>query len=72
MAYYPYALATFSPTIENSNLGVINNVGDLNAEIKVVYDISSAANLEKIELLDLKNNSLGELNFNNLTQQNED
>ena len=72
MAYYPYALATFSPTIENSNLGVINNVGDLNAEIKVVYDISSAANLEKIELLDFKNNSLGELNFNGLTQQNED
>lgn len=72
VAYYPYALATFSPTIENNVLGLINNVGDLPAELHIIYDISSAASLNKIELFNLKNNSLGELNFSGITQQGKD
>ena len=72
VAYYPYALATFSPTIENNSLGLINNVGDLEAELHTIFDINSAAGLEKIELFDLKNNSLGQLNFSGITQQDED
>ena len=69
MAYYPYALATFSPVVENAPFGLINNTGDLDAEIKLIYDIGTATNLEKIELFDLKGNLLKELNFNGITQQ---
>jgi len=63
VAYYPYALATFSPSIENAPSGLINNIGDLPGIIKLTYDINFAINLSKVELLDLENNSLGELNF---------
>lgn len=71
VAYYPYALATFSPTIENSGVGLINNVGDLPAQLKITYDMSMASNLSKIELYDLKNNLLNSLEFNNISQVGE-
>lgn len=71
VAYYPYALATFSPSIENAPSGLINNIGDLPGIIKLTYDINFAINLSKVELLDLENNSLGELNFEGIEKQYE-
>lgn len=71
MAYYPYAFATFSPTVENTTTGQINNIGDLPAEIKLTYDIGTAASLGTIELFDLEEHSLGKLMFSGITQQDE-
>lgn len=71
VAYYPYALATFSPKIENVSWGLINNIGDLTAKISVIYDINTAMGLSTIELRDLKGNSLGIMGFEEISKQGE-
>lgn len=68
IAYYPYAFATFSPTIENNAMASINNVGDLDAKIELIYDINIAPNLSTIELFNSENNNIGKLEFNNIYQ----
>lgn len=72
IAYYPYALATFSPTVHNKEIGPINNVGDLNAQLKITFDASHATSLSKIWLEDLKGDVIGELNIDGLTLQDND
>ena len=37
IAYYPYAMATFSPAIHDASKGDINNLGDLPAWLKIYY-----------------------------------
>lgn len=70
IAYYPYALATFSPFIMNSNEALINNVGDLPAEIKVYYSLDSTPT--EIKIIDLKGNQVGLLTFNPIEKQGND
>lgn len=72
VAYYPFAFATFSPTIKNNGIGLINNVGDLPAQLQIIYDIENVSNLTKIQLFDLENNVIGELNFKDFVKQGED
>ena len=72
VAYYPYALATFSPFFLNTNTAIINNVGDLDAELKITYKISDAANLKEIRLKDIKGVQLGILEFDNIQKQGND
>lgn len=72
VAYYPYALATFSPEINNKNTAQINNIGDLPAEIKVIYDINTAATLNTILLSDLSGTQLNILSVSGITKQGDD
>ncbi len=72
IAYYPYALATFSPTVRNKEIGPINNVGDLNAQLKISFDEAHVASLRKMWLEDLKGNTIGELNIEDVVLQNDD
>ena len=72
VAYYPYALATFSPKVENAINATLNNPGDLDADLKVIYDINMVMNLTSIALYDLKGNQLGVLNFDGMTKQGSD
>jgi hypothetical protein len=58
-AFYPYATATFSPSINNSTEGIINNVGDLSAQLKIYYTNAPTS----ITLKDLKDNELGKITF---------
>ena len=69
VAYYPYALATFSPTIENNTIASLNNTGDLPGEIRIIYDINLISNLTSIILYDKDNNQLGILNFSGMEKQ---
>jgi len=68
IAYYPYALATFSPNFLNATTAVINNTGDLGAFIKIFYTISNATGLTTIQLKDMNNNQLNELKFRGFTK----
>ena len=61
IAYYPYALATFSPSVNNSTHGSVNNVGDLPAQLKIYFSADSLPTL--ISLRDLGDNELGRLTF---------
>ena len=70
VAYYPYALATFSPFVKNSNEAVINNVGDLPAEIKIYYSLDSAPS--EIKLQDLDGSLLSKLTFKPFEKQDND
>lgn len=72
VAYYPYALATFSPFFLNKNEAMINNVGDLNAKLKIVYKINNARNLTNLILEDLNGDQLGILEFNRIEKQGND
>lgn len=71
VAYYPYALATFSPYIMNESEAILNNIGDLNAEIKIIYPISNVSSLSSITLNNLKNEQIGIMNFNPIEKQGE-
>ena len=70
VAYYPYALATFSPFIKNSNEAMMNNVGDLPAEIRAYYSLDSAPS--EIKIQDLNGKQLGILTFNSFEKQDDD
>ena len=72
VAYYPYALATFSPFFLNTDIAMINNVGDLDAQIKILYKMSNAENLSSLTLEDIKNNQIDILKFNQIENQGED
>lgn len=72
VAYYPYALATFSPTITNATTATINNIGDLDAQLKIYYTINNAKNLKSIKILNLNGSVISQLNFNNITAQGND
>ena len=61
VAYYPYAMATFSPRIENATHGSVNNAGDLPAEIRTYFSTESLP--VEITLHDLKGKLLGKLTF---------
>ena len=37
VAYYPFALATFSPTFRNAKTAVLNNNGDLPAQLQIIF-----------------------------------
>lgn len=69
VAYYPYALATFSPFVKNNNEAVINNVGDLPAEIKIYYSLENAPS--EIQLQDLEGNVLNKLTFKPFERQSD-
>ena len=72
VAYYPYAMATFSPTINGTN-GMINKVGDLEAELKIIYALEDDLSFT-LQLKDLDNNQLGLLKLEDIQPQmdNED
>lgn len=72
VAYYPYALATFSPKVENAINASLNNTGDLDAELKLIYDINFVSNLTEIAIYDQKGNRQSVLNFENITKQGAD
>lgn len=72
IAYYPFALATFSPHLDNTNTGIINNVGDLEAEIKTIYSLEELSSLQ-LQLQALNEDILGLLKMEQITpQSNED
>ena len=67
IAYYPYAIATFSPSIKNTTQGTINNVGDLPAQLKIYF---SANNLpQQITLQNLKGEIIGKMTFKGFAVQ---
>ena len=70
IAYYPYAMATFSPSINNTNHGGINNVGDLPAELKIYFSSDNLPTL--IKLNDPKDNQIGKMTFKTFSLEGED
>ena len=70
IAYYPYAMATFSPSINNANNGGINNAGDLPAELKIYFAHNSLPTL--IKLNDNKGRQLGKMTFKPFSLENGD
>ena len=70
VAYYPYAMATFSPSVTNATNGAINNVGDLPAQLKIYFSADSLPT--SIWLNDLKNNQLGKMTFKTITMESGD
>ena len=69
VAYYPYAFGTFSPTLYNVKEGLINNTGDLDAQLKFYYTIANARSLTTITLKNLNGTQLKVLKFTGITQQ---
>lgn len=67
VAYYPYALATFTPVFQNTNAVQITNDGDLDAELEIYYTAEQARSLTQIKLNDANNQQLSVLNFNTIT-----
>jgi len=39
IAYYPFAFGVESPTLFNAKAGMINNTGDLPANLKITYNL---------------------------------
>lgn len=72
VGYYPYALATTSPKVRKASEGIINNSGDLNAQLKIYFDINDIQSVQRIELFDSKDNILGGLYFQNMVKQSDD
>ena len=72
VAYYPYGIST-KPVIVNGALkGKVLNPGDLPTDVKIFYSMSDAASLTKVEMLNSKEQSVGKLNFSELTQLGSD
>ena len=70
VAYYPYATATFSPSIKNAKVGHINNVGDLPAQLKIYF--STTTSPITLTLKSLDNKQLGKLTFEGFSLQSGD
>lgn len=63
IAYYPFAMATFSPFVKSNTTAVLNNVGDLPAQIKICYPINGATVSLELRMESLEGNLLGIMNF---------
>lgn len=74
IAYYPFAFSVESPTIFNAKIDIINNIGDLPANLKIIYDLEQLEEKEIIlrlrETLDGAN--LNYLKLSNITTLNGD
>lgn len=65
VAYYPFAFAVVSPYLVYSNGGiVVNNIGDLPANIQIVYNLNNIGNTITIELRKKQNSAnIGQLSL---------
>ena len=75
IAYYPFAFSVETPTIFNDTAGMINNTGDLSANVQILYKFENLID-EGILTLDLKEqpnqNSIEHLKLEGISQQSGD
>lgn len=71
IAYYPFAFGTISPYLAYSNSGAfINNTGDLEAKIQIVYNLNNIGNNILIELKkENTEENIGQLELTNIIHQ---
>ena len=69
IAYYPFAYAVNSPELVYDASGsVINNIGDLPANIEIIYNLNNVNGDINLQLKDDKNTlTIGQLNLVNIT-----
>lgn len=66
VAYYPYALGVVSPHLDNTTGGIINNNGDMSANLEIIYSISNSNfNGCTLNLKDINENIIGALTLGN-------
>ena len=68
IAYYPFAFGTASPSIEyNQNGGEINNVGDMPANLSIIYQLNSISNVV-LSLEQPLSTQVGQLTLSNISK----
>lgn len=73
VAYYPYAFSVISPKLTYSENGaIINNNGDISANLQIIFSLDSIPALVHLELRDESNKSIGEMNLVDIKQESED
>ena len=68
VAYYPFAFSVVSPSVAwNQNGAIINNSGDLPANIEIVYDLDTIDGDILVELrLDGSNDDIAQLKLSGI------
>lgn len=74
VAYYPFAFAVVSPFLTYTEGGaVINNVGDLPANLKIVYDLTQISGDISLELREGPDSAdIGQLNLKGVERMSDD
>ena len=69
VAYYPFAFGVVTPNVNyNLNGGIINNIGDLPANLIIVYNLQTINGIVNLELKDEKKQvTIGQLNLRDIT-----
>lgn len=70
VAYYPFALATFSPGLSNAKSAALNNNGDLPAQLKITFKKSNVPT--SLVLKDQKSVTVASLTLSGLTYMSGD
>ena len=67
-AYYPFAFSVVSPNINYNSIagGVVNNVGDLPANLIIVYDLNRIGSSVDLELKDENKKSISKMQLRNI------
>ena len=72
IAYYPFAFGVVSPKLAyNSNGSIVNNSGDMPANINIIYKLSDIQGGINLSLEDENNNEIGELLFKPVSSLND-
>lgn len=68
VAYYPFAFSVISPSLVQTEGGaVINNIGDLPANLSIIYDLTQLSGDIFLELREEPNSAdIGQLNLKNI------
>lgn len=68
VAYYPFAFSVISPSLVQTEEGaVINNIGDLPANLSIIYDLTQLSGDISLELREEPNSAdIGQLNLKNI------
>ena len=71
IAYYPFGISVVSPTLVDTNDGaVINNTGDLPANIEIVYNLNNVSGDVLLELRTEQNGAdIGQLKLTGVTRE---
>lgn len=73
VAYYPFAFSVVSPKLAYSEQGaIINNSGDMQANLQVIFPLDSIPSLVRLELRDTNQKTIGEMNLKDIEKQDND